>query len=110
MRRAFSIVASILSRLRIIPEIGHQPFRVGRPERSNTIDVEIGKGGAEGRPLPQYCRPGQARLIDLQDQPFEQHRLIARGKAVFGVVVDAVHRMAGRKPAIRRAQVTAREN
>ena len=72
--------------------------------------VEIGEGSAESGPLPQYCRPGQARLIDLQDQPFEQHRLVAHGKAVFGVVVDTVHRMAGRKPAIRRAQVTARES
>lgn len=90
------------------PRIGKQAVGIDWSEGSDAIDVEICKGGAEGCPLPEYRQPGQTRLIDLENKPLEQCLFVAYGKAVFGIVIDTVHRVTGRKPAIRRAQITTR--
>ena len=108
MRRAFSIVASIFSRLRMMPESASSRVDIGRPEGGDAIDVEIGKGGAKRGPLVEDRQPGKPGLIDLEDEPFEQHILVGRREAVFGIVIGPVHRMAGGEPAIGGAQLTAR--
>ena len=92
------------------PRIAEQAVGIGRPEASDTVDVEIGKGGAKRRAFLEDCQPGQSRLVDLENEPLEQHALLAGREAVLAIVVEAVHRMAGRYSAISGAQLTARGN
>ena len=82
----------------------------GGPEGGDPINVEIRKSSAEGRSLSEYRQPGQPCLIDLENEPLEQHLLVACREPVFGIVVGAVHRMAGCQPAVCGAHVTTREN
>jgi len=90
------------------PRIGEQAVGIGRPESRDTINVEIRKGLAKRRPLLEDRQPRQSRLVDLENEPLEQHVLLAGREAVLGVMIEAVHRMAGRDSAIRGAQLTAR--
>jgi len=92
------------------PRIGEQPVDIGRPESGDTVDVEIRKGRAKRRPFLEDCQPGQSRLVDLENEPLEQHALLAGREAVLAIMIEAVHRMAGRYSAISGAQLTARGN
>src|ERR1700757_1780827 len=90
------------------PRIGEQAIGIGGPESGDTVDVEIRKGGAKSHPFLEDRQPGQARLIDLENKPLEKKPLRAGREAVLAIMVEAVHRMAGRNSAICGAQFTAR--
>src|SRR5882672_8203979 len=77
------------------PRIGEQAIGVIRSEGGNAIDLEIRERSAKCRTLFEDRQPGQARLIYLEHEPLEQHALVGGAKAVFGVMIDTVDRMAG---------------
>ena len=90
--------------------IGKQTRDIRIAETSYPIDFVTSKGGAKGGSLLQHRQPGQSRLVDLEDQPLEQHRLVLGRETVFGLVVRAVPGMSRREVAVGRAHVTSREN
>src|SRR3546814_3045586 len=64
------------------------------------VHVEVVVGVAEAVALAQDRFPAQAGLVDLQQQAFEQHGLVALREAILGVVVGPVQRVPGREVAV----------
>src|SRR6185437_1936384 len=83
--------------------IGEEPFAVTLVEGGDLVDVEAGEGLGESLALPEDGEPGEPGLVDLQDQPLEQHAVVARGKPVLAGVIGPVQGVTGRSRAIGRA-------
>src|SRR3984893_1910359 len=92
------------------PRIGEQAIGVSRSEGGNAIDLEIRERSAKRRTLFEDRQPGQDRLVYLEHEPLEQHALVGGGKAMLGLMIEAVDRMAGRQPAIGGAHLSSRGN
>src|SRR5690606_13052149 len=90
--------------------VGEQAQAVGFAVAGDGVDVEAVVGAAEAVALAQDGFPAQARLVDLQHQALEQHRLVALREAVFVVVVGPVQRVPGCDVAIAAAHAGSLAN
>ena len=87
--------------------IGEQPALLLRAIGRHLVDVEAVEGDLKGLPLLQDGEPGEAGLIDLEDEALEEHIVIARRKAVLALVVGSMEGMAGGDVAIGRHGLNA---
>jgi hypothetical protein len=71
--------------------IGQEAIALTLAITGNLVDIEVIEGAEEIFFLFQDSRPGQAGLVDLQDEAGEQAVVIFDGKAIFVVVVVYVH-------------------
>lgn len=65
-----------------------------RVESRDALEYEVVERLAECFTLAKNRQPRQAGLIDLQDEPLEEAIVVADRKAVLGVVIWAVKRVA----------------
>ena len=70
--------------------VGPETLRVARAVARHRFDVEAAVGLPEGLALLEDGEPAQSRLVDFQDQPLEERRLVGERHAVFGVVIGAM--------------------
>jgi hypothetical protein len=70
------------------------------PEAGHLVHPEAGVGLSERVPFLQDGEPGQARLVDLQDQPLEEKVVVPEGEAVLTVVVGPVPGVARGRSAV----------
>src|SRR3546814_18628362 len=78
---------------------------IRRPPRSTLTDTlfpytTLFRSVSEAVARAQDRFPAQAGLVDLQQQAFEQHGLVALREAILGVVVGPVQRVPGREVAV----------
>jgi hypothetical protein len=78
------------------PGVGHEASNVPCAEPRHRRGIESPVRGPEGLPFLQDGEPGEAGLVDLQDQPLEQLGVAPQREAVFAVVIGAVPLVAGR--------------
>ena len=79
-------------------------------ECGNPVNFVISESGAKRGALLQHRQPGKTGLIDFENETLEQHGFLIGRKAVFGIVVRAVQRMARRRATIGGAHVRNRES
>jgi hypothetical protein len=90
--------------------IGEQARDIRITECGDPVNFVISESGAKRGALLQHRQPGKTGLIDFENETLEQHGFLFGRKAVFGIVVRAVQRMAGRRATIGGAHVRNRES
>jgi hypothetical protein len=80
--------------------VGQQPRTLGLAVRRDHVDVEAVPRAPEVLPLLQDREPGQAGLVDLENETLEEAVVVAQRETVLVVVVRPVERVPGRDPAV----------
>lgn len=82
------------------PGVFEQTLPVGFAVGCDLGDMEIIEGGTERSAFLEDCQPGEASLVDLESQAFEERIIVSHGKPVLMIVVGFVKGMVDRLVAV----------